>query len=202
MLIVPMAQFMALSSPESWHIHAIVVHESEIPIDDEHIAVLKIAMSNTMLSQSSHHGYPSISEDEECRRVAKMLLDIGIESVSLYPLHLQNRIPLPSHSNALGKKSKFDSVGKLGRRQMLTDGSVALLLVVKLTQETPNSPFTLPTLHAVHACKTTIYRTWETKGSECWLSRFEFWIIKIEMRVLDRLIVVLRGRPRHEEELS
>jgi len=102
MLIMPMAQFMALASPESWHIHAIVVHEAEIPIDDEHIAMLKVAMSNIMLAQSSQHGYPSISEDEERRWVAKMLLDIGIERVSLYPLHLQNRIPLPSHFNALG----------------------------------------------------------------------------------------------------
>ena len=76
MLIVRMAQFMALSPRESWHIHAVVVDESEISVDDEHVAVLKIAMSNTMLSQSPHHCYPSISQDEESRRIAKMLLNI------------------------------------------------------------------------------------------------------------------------------
>src|SRR5262245_54861117 len=106
MLIVAMADFVAHVAGKRRHGHGIVIDQPEIAAADQNIPVLKIAMSNIVLTEYSEQSHPSVHERGNRRHVADALFNVVSEILSFDPLHFQDRIPLPVDADTLFQKVK------------------------------------------------------------------------------------------------
>jgi hypothetical protein len=88
MLVIAVAYFVAALAREGWYVHAVIVDKPELPVNNEHITVLQISVSDRSLLERLHHLDPVPGEGEEGAAIPQMPLNESAQRLTLDPFHL------------------------------------------------------------------------------------------------------------------
>jgi hypothetical protein len=75
MLVIAVAHLVAAFAPKGWNVHAVIVDEAKLPVNNEHITVLQISVGYGSLLECLHHVDPAPCEAEEGAAIPQMPLN-------------------------------------------------------------------------------------------------------------------------------
>ena len=105
MLIVPVAKLIAQHAVKSWHIHTVIVNQTEAAVDYKNVAMLQIPVGNIALSKLCNKLQELLSQCLDLFGVVKIFLNKPIKVLSMNPFHLQDWIPFALNLDPCFKKS-------------------------------------------------------------------------------------------------
>ena len=96
-LVVAVPDLVAAAPRQGGHVHAVVVEQPEVAVDDQHVAVLQVAVGDARAPQGVYHLRPAPRQVAQRARVAQAPLDVEVERIALDPLHLEDGMPPAAH---------------------------------------------------------------------------------------------------------
>jgi len=88
-------------------------------------------------------------------------LHMLIQWLPVNPFHFQDGIPLPVDSNPLRLKRERDFIRRLAALEVTTDGFIARLLILILTQKASDGPCSPMALYLIDTGKPSGDRQWK-----------------------------------------
>src|SRR5260370_27473804 len=98
-------------------------------------------MSHAGIKQTLGHAHPDCEQALQDGRLLQIVADKLVEQETFHPFHLQNRIPLPSNTDALLEVREIHRKRQFDLAQMLANGAIALLKPCNVSREALDSPF-------------------------------------------------------------
>src|SRR5262249_38043480 len=183
--------------------HAVVVDQLDgqgVPGagHEDDVAVLQIGVRDTGLSQPPGHPRPDEAELLQAGGPVQRVADELVEQQPLDPAHLEDGIPPAADADALLEVLEIDGEGQPGSGEVFADLGVALAQARDLAGEALDRPgVARRALDLVDVGEVAGARHRDAQRVERRLALAQLGVAEAGLRVLDRLVVILRQRPRH-----
>src|SRR5690242_9832642 len=113
-----------------------------------------------------------------------------IEWLTLDPFHFQDGVPLAVYSDPFRLKREIDFVRRMAPLQVTTEGFIAVLVILKLTQKASDGPFSPVTKQWIDTGKSSGDWPWKPESIKGRPAALELRIREIRLGILDDFLIV------------
>src|ERR1051325_12068593 len=110
MLIVLMSDFAGDPALHLRHKDPVVIDEAQLPVFDDDVAVLQIAMRDARSLQRVHQSKPLFGKMQQYFTAVQHLCDIQIESRPIDPVHEEDRKSIAADQNSFRSVTEFRKI--------------------------------------------------------------------------------------------
>src|SRR5262249_13262174 len=109
-LEMPVSGLAAVAGPHAWHEHAVVVDQVDVAIRHHHVAVLDVAVRDTLALEEAGDDGEVGARLLERPRIGVVLVEPDAERVALDPVHPYDRESLLTHADARRLEIEIDEI--------------------------------------------------------------------------------------------
>src|SRR5581483_5654043 len=95
-----MSELETLQAAELRHEQRVIIDQYQSMLGNDHVAVLQVTMGNTSPLQLTGERGELPSQRFHLLLILEVFAQVNVDRVTVYPVHLQYRIPAVSHANA------------------------------------------------------------------------------------------------------
>src|SRR5688572_23293508 len=107
MLIVLMSDFAGGPAGHLWNEDPVVIDQAQLPVLDDDVAVLKVAVCNTRNLQRSQQSQPLFRKVQQHVPAVEHFTDVKIQRGAFDPLHEENRKAIAADQYSFGSVTKL-----------------------------------------------------------------------------------------------